>query len=140
MLLYAQARDAILAQQLGVLSNISHAIDPALGPALEGLSSLALFMILAKEGIVTLVISLHRRRMRPQRHLAHSADQEPWNNSPVRVRGDDLARDDLFRADDHFFRCAYALEHNAEIAPAVRVAVFVGALQVDDCHVWDERP
>src|SRR5205085_12673289 len=100
MLLYAQARDAILAQQLGVLSNISHAIDPPLGPALEGLSSLALFMILAKEGIVTLVISLHRRRMRPQRHLADSADQKAWDHGSVRVRRDDLARDDLLGADD----------------------------------------
>src|SRR4051794_12167957 len=109
MLLYAQARNALLAELLAVLGAISHAIDPALGPALEGLSSLALFMILAKEGIVTLVISLHRRRMRPERDLAHSAHQEPWDHGAVRVRGDDLARDDLFRADDHLLGRAHTL-------------------------------
>src|SRR3954464_14846515 len=101
MLFYAQARDALLAKQLRVLGNIPNAVHPALGPALERLCRLALFMILAKEGIVTLVISLHRRRMRSQRDLADGAYQEPGNDGAVRVRGDDLSRDDLLRADDH---------------------------------------
>src|SRR3954466_7751672 len=98
MLLYTQARDALLAKQLRVLGNIANAVHPALGPALERLCRLALFMILAKEGIVTLVISLHRRGMRTQRDFADSADQKPWNNSAVRVGGYDLARDDLLGA------------------------------------------
>src|SRR3954469_454931 len=96
-------------------------------------------MILAKEGIVTLVISLHRRRMRAERDLADSADQEPRNHSAVRVGGDDLARDDLFRTDDHLLGRAHAFEHDAEISPAMCVAFFVGALHMDDGHVRYKR-
>ena len=67
MLLYTQALDAFSPSSLVYSVTIPNAVYPALGPALERLRGLALFMILAKEGIVTLVISLHRRRMRAQR-------------------------------------------------------------------------
>src|SRR5947209_7745399 len=117
MLLHAQARDALLAKQLRVLRNILNTVHPALGPALEHLCRLALFMILAKEGIVTLVISLHRGRMRSQRDFADRADQEPWNHGAVWVAIDDLARHGFLRADDHLFGCAPGFDHDAEVAP-----------------------
>src|SRR5206468_299726 len=44
MLLHAQAGDSLLAELLGVLSDISHAEYPALRPALESVRSLAFFM------------------------------------------------------------------------------------------------
>src|SRR5215472_9140893 len=92
-------------------------------------------MILLKGGIVTLVVSLHRRGMRAEGALDYGGDQKSGNDGAVGVAGDDLARNDFFAGDDDVLGGAHTLDHDAEVAPAVRVALFIGALHVHDGEI-----
>ena len=44
------------------------------------------------------------------------------------------------RHHDHAFRGTHALDHDSEISPAVRVAVAIGTLHVNDGYIRDDCP
>src|SRR5581483_8372724 len=74
--------------------------------------------------------------MRAVRTMDNCAHQKSGNHSAIGIAGDYIGIDDLLRHHDHALGGTDALEHHAEIPPAVGVAVAIGALRVDDSDVW----
>src|SRR5581483_4258138 len=139
MLLDAKFVDAARPELFNIGCPIRYSVNPALRPTFKICFRLSLFMILAEERVVALVIALHRRGMRAERTRHHRSHQKAGDHSTIGVAGNDLRVNDLFRHHDHVFCRPHALDHHPEIAPAVRVAVAVGALHVNDGHVRIDR-
>src|SRR5581483_1644732 len=139
MLLDAKFVDAARPELFNIGCPIRYSVNPALRPTFKICFRLSLFKILAEERVVALVIALHRRGMRAERTRHHRSHQKAGDHSTIGVAGNDLRVNDLFRHHDHVFCRPHALDHHPEIAPAVRVAVAVGALHVNDGHVRIDR-
>src|SRR5947209_3861997 len=110
-------------------------MNPVLCPGAECLRCFGLGVVLLEKIIITLIVSLHWRGMRPIRAIHHRRHQKTGNYGAIGVTGDHLLRHDLFRADNHLFGCAHAFNHYTKISPAMRVAEFIGALHVDNGHI-----
>src|SRR5438477_12864762 len=104
MLFDAERRNTIAAQLVYVLSTIDHPVYPAIQPILRIGFRPGLLVVLAEEGVITLVVTLHGRRMCSVRTFDHRTDQKTRNHSAVGIAGDDLRVHDLFRHYDDVFR------------------------------------
>src|SRR5690242_17763413 len=97
-------------------------------------------MIMAKKGVITLVATLHWRRMRAIRTVDDGIYQNAGYYGAIRVARNHIWRNHLFCHNNHPLCRAYTFNHDTEISPAVGVAVRVGALHVDDGHIRVQRP
>ncbi len=73
------------------------------------------------------------------RHMAHRFDDHLRDEGAVGIGADHIFINDLFRSNDDILRGKSNFLLLAHDAPDVRIAVLVGALHMDDPHIWDER-
>src|SRR5579872_4043650 len=139
MLLYTELLDAATAELIHVLTAVRQAIDPSRQPGVRIRLGFCLFVILAEKGVVALVIALDWRRMRAVWGFNDGVHQETGNDSAIRVAGDDFGFDDFFSDHDNSLGGADAFDHDAEISPAVRIAITIGALHVHNRDIGSER-
>src|SRR5437660_1548836 len=136
VLLYSEILHTTAAELIHVRRAILQTINPAIQPGITVGFCFCLLVILAKECVITLVISLYRRGMRPVPALHHRIDQKSWDQRSIGIAGDHLRIDNLFHHHDHALRRAHAFNHHAEISPAVSVALTISALDVHNGDVW----
>src|SRR4051812_17030534 len=105
------------AELVHVCLAIGNAVDPALQPCFTIARSLRMLVILTKESIVTAVVSLHRRRMRPMLALDHGMNHKSRNDGTIGIAGNHFGVDDFFRHHDDAFRGANAFNHHPKITP-----------------------
>src|SRR5579884_3034036 len=118
---------------------IGHAEDPAIEPCFSVFSGLGLFVVVSEECIVTAVVALYWRRMRPVATVDHGIDEKTGNDSAIGIAGDHLGLNNLLGADNDTLRGANALNHDAEIPPAMRVALAISTLHVNDGDIGIQR-
>src|SRR3954465_766967 len=106
-----------------------------LQPCIAVLLCFCLRMIFAEEFIISVVVTLHRGRVRSVGTFDDGVDQKPRNDSAIRIAGNKLWLDNFFGHDDHPLGSAYTLNHDTEISPAVCVAFTIGALNMNDSHI-----
>src|SRR6266571_7086268 len=136
VLLYSEILHTTAAELIHVRREILQTINPAIQPGITVGFCFCLLVILAKECVITLVISLYRRGMRPVPALHHRIDQKSRNHGPIRIGRDYFRIDNFFHHHDHALRRAHAFNHHAEISPAVSVALTISALDVHNGDVW----
>src|SRR5581483_4475718 len=138
MLLDAKFLDAAATELIHVVSAIAHTVHPALQPFFRVIFRFCLFVILAKESIIAFIAALNRRGMRAVAAFDHGRDEKTRNDGAIRIARDDLERDHLFRDYNHVLCGAHRLDHHAKISPAVRIALAVGALHMNDGDIGIE--
>ena len=68
--------------------------------------------------------------------MHHGVHNESRNDGAIRIGANHTRRNDLFDHRDHALRRKGRLLLTAEEAPHLHVPLFVGALRMDDRHVW----
>src|SRR5215469_1044585 len=135
VLLHSQISNPRFSELFHILRAIGYVKDPTLGPVCEVSRCFGLSVVLPKESIIALVISLHRRRMRSIWTLHHRRHQKAWNYRPVRIAGNHLFSHNPLSRENHFLRRTHAFQHHAKIPPTVRIALSVGTLYVNNRYV-----
>src|SRR5690242_4494218 len=62
------------------------------------------------------------------------------NDGAIGIAGDDLGRHNFFGNNDYPLSSAHALDHDAEISPAVSVAFRISPLNMNNCHIGVQGP
>src|SRR3990172_13244611 len=101
-------------------------------PRSEGFGRAALVLIVRERLMIAVVVSGHGRGVRTPGRMRHRADAEARRDDTVRVAADHIGRYDLFGGEEDVFAGQAGLPCDAEVAPRMRVAVLVRALNVDD--------
>src|SRR5438045_2907416 len=123
MLLNPQLPDAACSYLVHIRPPIGHSVYPATEPRFAISFRLRLLVILPKESIVPLVISLYGRRVSAKGTFHDGVNHEPRDNRAVRIAGNDFRRNNLLRHHDHPFCCADPLDHHSKISPAMSIAL-----------------
>jgi hypothetical protein len=92
-------------------------------------------VIFVEERVIAVVVALHRRGVRAARRVNHGGDPEAGYQNAIRVAANNLGRDNLLGDDDDGASCQRGLLADTQVAPGMRIALNVGALDVDDRHV-----
>src|SRR6266581_1881935 len=77
--------------------------------------------------------------MRSRWLMHHGPHFERWSKHTIRVAQDNVTRYDLFSNQDNVTRCEHSLFAYSNAAPEMSVALFVGALHVDNRYVGLHR-
>src|SRR5260370_11718262 len=119
---------------------IRHVEDPRLQPGREALRGARLLRVLAIETVVSLEMSLHRRRVRAARLVDDRDHLGLRKQNPIWIAQGDIDVDELLAGHDHLVRREPGLLGDSERPPGVRAAHRVGPLHVDDPNVRSPPP
>ena len=90
-------------------------------------------------GLVAAVAVAHLARMRSKWGVHHRVDQVVGDDGTVRLAADDLFVDDFLGADDQGLGSPGQLSGKAADAVDLGIPVAIGAVDVDQAHIQDER-
>src|SRR5438105_4343699 len=119
---------------------VRNAINPSLQPRIGIRLSFRLLVVMAEKSVVALVVALHGRRVRPVPALDHSVDQKSGNHSAIGIARDYVSINNFFGYHDNSLRRPNRFDHHSEIAPTMRVAFTISALQMNDGYIRRQRP
>src|ERR1700674_4049742 len=114
-------------------------IDPCVAPRVVAGCRLRVRVVFVVELMIAPVAALHRRRMRSARLVHDRAHALRRHEHAIRVALVDSGADDLLRHDEHGVARHRAFFAHPQVAPGMTASELIGALDVHDRHVWDDR-
>src|SRR5438309_11353684 len=94
--LHPQLFHSASAQLIHICKTVGYAINPTLQPGIGIRPGFRLLVVLTKESVVALVVSLHWRRMSPIAALDHRIDQKSGNHGAIGIARDSISFYDFF--------------------------------------------
>src|SRR5437667_2697259 len=139
MLLHTQPVNMLGTELFDVGCPVGEVVHPLFQPGIALGFRFCMFVVLTKELVIAIVVSLHWRWVRTIGTLDDRINQKPGNRGAIWVAGNDLWSNNFFCYHDHALGCAHAFEHYPEISPAMRVAIHISPLHMHDGHVRVKR-